>query len=434
MSKILLLADAGSTTGFARVTHALGDRLVSQYGHEIHCLATNFDGDAGAIDTPMKLWRPNILQPDDIFGASRYVELIARLMPDLIIIMNDPYMVLRAIFRNKWDTDLILGRTRPIIAYMPVDGTHQPSYWARLPEFVSKLAALPGSTDPMFVPIAMSKFGAKFLETDDVIYHGVEPEFRPVTEDDPIVTTAGEVITDKASAKVAFGFDPDQFLVLRVDRNSHRKNFGDTWRALVPVMKRHKNMVAWFHCRAEGDSLEIPQLLNRDPETSDRFFYPGLYSTVHGWPNQDLVALYNAADLFVSTSMGEGFGLTLAEAAACGVPIIAQKVSSIPEVVGPGGFLIPPERLMAVDSGEDQWLPDVKGFTNAIERLYSDRGLRESLGAAGRAHVLEKFNWDDKAAQMNEVITRVAQKVSEMPIRGGEQDAEPDPEPEPVGV
>lgn len=427
MSRILLLADAGSTTGFARVSHAIGDRLVRDYGHEIHCLAVNYDGDAGAYDTPMKLWKPNKLVPEDLFGASRYIEMLGKVMPDIVMIINDPYLVLRAIFRNKYDQGMLLGRTRPIIAYMPIDGTGQPPYWGQLPELVDKLKAVPGGTGPLLVPVAMSKFGAKFLETDDVIYHGVDPAFRPATEDDPIITSAGDVVTSKADAKKAFGFTEDQFLILRVDRNSHRKNFGDTWRAIVPVMKRHPNVVAWFHCKAEGDQLEIPQLISRDPDTMERFFYPGMYDTKQGWAEPDLVALYNAADMFVSTSMGEGFGLTLAEAAACEVPIVAQKVSAIPEVVGPGGFLIPPERVMAMDSGEDQWLPDVKSFTNAIERLYSDRALRESLGSAGRAHVLETFDWDEKAAQFDALITRVAQKVSEMPTQG-----EPDAEPEPV--
>jgi glycosyltransferase involved in cell wall biosynthesis len=274
----------------------------------------------------------------------------------------------------------------------------------------------------------MSKFGQEFLDTDHLIYHGVETDqFRPLTEG-PLVLSNGIEISTKAEAKAAFGIPEDAFLVLRVDRNSHRKNFSDTWRALVPVMQRHPNVYAWFHCRAEGDQLELPQLVSRDMVTAQRFFWPGKFTTHHGWANQDLVGLYNAADLFVSTSMGEGFGLTLAEAAACGLPIIAQKVSSIPEVVGPGGFLLKPERLMATESGQDQWLPDVKAFTNAIERLYSDVGLRESLGSAARAHVLETFSWDVAARQFHELITRVAQEIPETPASDGDDHA-PDPDP-----
>jgi D-inositol-3-phosphate glycosyltransferase len=429
MSKILLLADAGSTTGFARVSHAIGDRLVRDYGHEIHCLAVNYDGDAGAWDTGMKLYLPNKLITRDVYGTSRFVELMASVLPDVVMMINDPAAIVRHLFKNKYDQEFILARTRPIICYMPIDGTNQPPLWSAIGSIVNKLSPMRGSVDPLFIPVAMSKFGQAFLDSDDMIYHGIDQSFHPATPENPVITSAGDIVTSKDEAKAAFGFTPDQFLVLRVDRNSIRKNFGDTWRALIPVMKRHSNVVAWFHCKAEGDQLEIPSLVSRDPDTADRFYYPAKYDTKNGWSENDLIALYNAADLFVSTSMGEGFGLTLGEAAACEVPIIAQKIASIPEVVGPGGFLLQPERLFAVDSGEDQWLPDVKAFTNAIERLYSDRKLRESLGKAGRAHVLETFDWDHKASQFDALINRVAQMTSEMPIRGDE-DAEPEPDPE----
>jgi D-inositol-3-phosphate glycosyltransferase len=431
MPRILVLADAGSTTGFARATHAIGDRLVRDYGHEVHVLAVNFDGDAGKWDTPMRLWMPNKLVRDDMFGLSRFVELIGEVMPEIVLMFNDPYVVLRHIFRNRYDENMILARTRPIIAYMPVDGTNQPSQWSKIPELVSQVPPIPGGTGPRLVPVAMSKFGAEFLDTDHVVYHSVEPEFRPLSEG-PITLTSGTTVSTKAEMKKELGLPEDSFLILRVDRNSHRKNFGDTWRAIVPVMHRHPNIYAWFHCRAEGDQLELPQLVSRDLPTAHRFFWPGKFDTKHGWPNQDLVGLYGAADLFVSTSMGEGFGLTLAEAASCGVPIIAQKVSSIPEVVGPGGFLLKPERLMATDSGQDQWLPDVKAFTNAIERLYSDVGLRQSLGEAGRKHVLSTTSWDTAAKQFDELITRVAQEAPVTPALDGDEDA-PDPDPGSAG-
>lgn len=424
MPKILVLADAGATTGFARVTHALGDRLARDYGHEVHVLAVNFDGDAGRWDTPMRLWMPTQKVQTDTYGLSRFVELLGEVMPDVVLIINDPYVVMRHIFRNRYDEDLLLARTRPIIAYMPVDGTNQPSQWNRLPELVGKVPPVTGGTGPKLIPVAMSKFGQEFLDTDHMIYHGVDPSFRPLSEG-PLTLTSGAVVHTKAEMRAELGLGnlpEDAFLILRVDRNSHRKNFGDTWRAIVPVMKRHANVYAWLHCRAEGDQLELPQLVSRDPETASRFYWPGKYSSKHGWREADLIGLYNSADLFISTSMGEGFGLPLAEAAACGLPIIAQKVASIPEVVGPGGFLLKPERLTATESGQDVWLPDVKAFTDAIERLYGSSGLRDSLAAAGRQHVLDSFDWDVAARQFHELITRVAQENPVTPALDGDDD------------
>jgi len=59
-------------------------------------------------------------------------------------------------------------------------------------------------------------------------------------------------------------------------------------------------------------------------------------------PDDDLVALYNAADLFVYPSIYEGFGLPPLEAMACGTPVITSDTSSLPEVVGDAGLLVDP--------------------------------------------------------------------------------------------
>jgi len=325
VARLLWLGDAGCTTGFGRVSHAIGDRLVRDYGHDIHALAVNYDGDYWP--TAMKLYRPNKMVQTDIYGQSRYVELLGEVMPDAVVILNDPYVVLRFLFRNKYDEEMVLARLRPILAYMPVDGYDSPVIWSQMPDLVSKTDPIKDAPPPSLTPIVMAEHGHTMFPGAPLVYHGVETgTFRPATPRDPIVMSNGAKVASKTDAKRALGFKPDDFLVLRVDRNSHRKNYSDTWRALVPLMKRYPQMHAWFHCQGEGDSVELPQVLGREPSVADRFHFPGNFSTRVGWTESDLVTIYNAADVFVSTSWGEGFGLTLAEAAACGVPVVAHNI------------------------------------------------------------------------------------------------------------
>ena len=59
-------------------------------------------------------------------------------------------------------------------------------------------------------------------------------------------------------------------------------------------------------------------------------------------PDNDLPALYNAANLFVYPSLYEGFGLPPLEAMSCGCPVITSNISSLPEVVGDAGIMIDP--------------------------------------------------------------------------------------------
>jgi glycosyltransferase involved in cell wall biosynthesis len=94
----------------------------------------------------------------------------------------------------------------------------------------------------------------------------------------------------------------------------------------------------------------------------------------------DPASLLQASDIFVLASTGEAFGLVLAEAMACGVPIVGSESGAIPEIVEDGvtGFLITPR--------------DEVSFADAIERLARDEDLRRQTGANGLARVRERFS------------------------------------------
>jgi len=406
--RVLWLGDAGCHTGFARVTHSIGERLVSTFGHDVHVLATNYDGDF--VDTPLKLYRPTTKLPTDVYGTSRFLEMLLKVQPDVVIVLNDAHIVLRFLFQNPWDEKRILLRHRPIVAYIPVDGTNVPATWSLIPKVVD--------------PVVMCEFGRTAFPGAPVVYHGIDTSvYHPLSEG-PIRASNGQLVRTKSEAKQIFGYDPDRFLVLRVDRNSMRKNYVDTWHALQPVMDKYSDIDVHFHCVPKDES-DLILVASRNQSTKTRFFYPGDVNTFRGWPEENLAILYNAADAFVSTSWGEGFGLTLLEAAACGTPIVAQAASSIPEVVGEGGILIEPERRFTVYAGVDMALPNVTAFSQAIERLYLSKGLRRELGAKGASHA-KSFSWDVAAERFDALIgdaaTRPSKEVTDADLGGEVQD------------
>jgi glycosyltransferase involved in cell wall biosynthesis len=100
-------------------------------------------------------------------------------------------------------------------------------------------------------------------------------------------------------------------------------------------------------------------------------------------PEEDLVLLYNAAQVFVFPSLYEGFGLPILEAMACGTPVVTSNTSSMPEVAGEAALLVDPT--------------DVQAIAEAIEGLLRDESLRHSLGARGTEQA-NRFSWP-KAAQ-----------------------------------
>ncbi len=380
--RILVFGDAGCHTGFASVIHNIFERIVSKHGADVHVLASNYRGDYWP--TNLKLYAP---PPAEVYGQSRFVEMTAKLMPDLIFILNDPAVVLNQLLNNAYDPEKVLWRgiaagdyhyRPPIVAYLPVDGYDNPKSWDTLADRVTR--------------VAMTHFGSEAMDNAPIVWHGVDTNiFKPI---------------DKREAKVALGYDPDRFLVLRVDKNSTRKNYPDTWRALRPILARHSDIDVHFHCLPNaGDGYDLRAFAWNDEAFRDRLTFSPSLGGFTGWSEQSLATLYAAADLFVSTSWGEGFGLTLLEAMASGTPVVATDCSAITEVVDTGGVLIPPARRIATPMGQDQCLPDVDGFTAAIERLYLGAGSRRKIAERGIRQASE-FSWDVAADKMYSIITK----------------------------
>lgn len=107
--------------------------------------------------------------------------------------------------------------------------------------------------------------------------------------------------------------------------------------------------------------------------------------------DQELIALYQEATAFLFPSLYEGFGSPPAEAMAGGVPVIASNRASIPEVVGPGGLLLDPDRVL--------------DWQQAVEALCTDPGRRQALSEAGRRRAPE-LSYDRTAERTVEAYRR----------------------------
>lgn len=100
--------------------------------------------------------------------------------------------------------------------------------------------------------------------------------------------------------------------------------------------------------------------------------------------DEELVDLYMGSAMFIYLSLYEGFGLPLLEAMACGAPVIASNVSSIPEIVGDAGILASP-----TDGAE---------LKEAIWTIHTNPEMQSRLAAKGRKRALD-FSWDKMAQE-----------------------------------
>jgi glycosyltransferase involved in cell wall biosynthesis len=87
--------------------------------------------------------------------------------------------------------------------------------------------------------------------------------------------------------------------------------------------------------------------------------------------DEQLAAFYRRADVFVSASDHEGFGVPLLEAMAFGVPVVARATAAVPETVAEGGLLVPPDASPLV-------------LTEAVAAVFDDPAVRAALVEGGR--------------------------------------------------
>jgi glycosyltransferase involved in cell wall biosynthesis len=126
----------------------------------------------------------------------------------------------------------------------------------------------------------------------------------------------------------------------------------------------------------------------------------GLSQCVRYWgyiPHLEIGKHYRSACLLAAPTRHESFGLILAEAMACGIPVVATRVTAIPEVVEDGvtGLLVP--------------VDDPTALADALAAVLSDPERAAAMGRAGRARVEERFAWDEIIRQWERLLFQVAE-------------------------
>jgi len=217
---------------------------------------------------------------------------------------------------------------------------------------------------------------------------------------------------------VPLGTDPFQFRP-GIDTRAARSRYGmenGRWLLTVARLAAHKGIDTVIRVMAVlqdeypdlkyavvGSGIELTQLqaLARGLGVADRVRF------VTDVPDEDLPSLYNTAEVYLGVSrpvelMIEGFGISLSEASACGIPVIGSLTGGMPDAVRNG------ETGLLVDSRSPE------AVANAVGLLLRDRELAGRLGAAARKAVETFYNWDRVAAD----VLRIGSQHARQPVSG----------------
>lgn len=411
-------------TGFGTVTQDLGRRLLD-LGEDVRFISLN----EGVLEEPFASrtlaaltfeWAAEAEKKVGQAPTDRLSKLLTTGMselpmfsrqpwgtwkPEAVILLGDFAAVRMLVGQGNDDTRLNAFRDIPTYHYCPVEGVDLPPLWKELWDVVR--------------PVAMSKFGqaeiAKVVGYEPpMIYHGVDSEtFHPASPERPIritsVAGAEKPLKSKDDCKTALaGFLCDRMgrkriprnWLLRTDRHMPRKQLNAMLDAVGPVLRKHPDWALVLHCQAhdQGGYLFDSTSKHRFDDVREQIFQ----TDYRGMPRDLLVTLYNAADIYLSTS-AEGFGLTVAEALACGVPAVAADYSAVPEVVGKAGIVV--GGSLIYNEYDHFWFTvNQQEYGAAVEFLMGSRKKREKAGALGAHRIRSLFRWDTAARQFRDLL------------------------------
>lgn len=231
--------------------------------------------------------------------------------------------------------------------YMPVDHDPiSPIVYDRLP-FAAK-------------PIAMSQFGAAQLKRKgidcDYAPHGVDTDIFKPTDD-----------------RIEFG-DADFLIGCVATNRGRRKNLDGLMEAFTKFNKNHPKSALYIHTRATGHNLgdlNLPNLA-RELGVHDKVFFPAWREYDLGFSDEWMATMYSSLDVFCLPSRGEGFGVPIIEAEACGCPVIVTGATSMPELVG-GGWILKNNKWEYTYQSSWQADPDIDEIVEYLEQAYREK-------------------------------------------------------------
>ena len=227
--------------------------------------------------------------------------------------------------------------------------------------------------DSEAVPIAMSEFGR-----DQLTKAGLEPFYAPHGIDTGVFRPGITEVRGVAPRK-ALGLPDDAFVIGMNAANKGnykaRKGFPWAFAAVGMFMRDHPDAVLFLHTERHGmaEGFKMDRLLRSCNVPEDRVFYIDQYMYRLGLQPETMAAMYNAFDVLLAPSMGEGFGIPVVEAQACGVPVIVSNFSAQPELVGSGWAI---DGTPDWDEGQGAWfhIPSVGGIVDALNEAYAGEG------------------------------------------------------------
>lgn len=414
-TKVLFWGDYCCSTGFSTVSSNIWKRLIETGKYELDVLGINYSGDPydrskfpGNVYTAMSALN---LQPpyNEPYGRQKLLDILGSGEYDIAFFLQDTF-VLQPIMEPLTQLQQELsksGKSFKTVYYFPIDATPKPDW---VTDVVSKID----------YPVAYTQYGYnECIEVDpnlkdklSVIYHGNDFDTFYYVQDRSAV---------EEFRNVAFrGDTKNKFLIVNVNRNQRRKDIARSLMILKELKDRGRDdFILYLHMAAIDVGGNIfDQANSMGLQLGKDYLIPENFTPHNGLPPELLNMIYNSADAFLTTTHGEGWGLSVTEAMSTKTPVVAPNNTSLIEMLADNrAFLVDsgadPSMWIIKDQDNDRMRP-LMNVSQAADRLIDIKNGK-SPDVEEAYDWIKFYNWDNIVKQWDQLLDKVMAEPSKIP-------------------
>lgn len=380
--RVLAYCDSPTcATGFGTVSRNIFEGLYKTGRFDIDILGINYWGDPHNF--PYRIWPTGTNNERDPYGRQKSVSMIPQMDYDILFFLQDSFIMN---FLPTLLPHLKMNRQRAFksILYFPVDSVIK-EQWAKNVNTADYLVA--------YSEFGKQEFLKKIPDREEVLVipHGVNTkEYYPLPK--------SEV---ESFRKQFFGTYADHFIITNLNRNQQRKDIPRTIIAFKEFRKYVPNSILYLHMAPKDQGWDLPAVCEEmGLSTASDVIFPQNFGPNQGYPRHVVNLIYNASDVVVSTTLGEGFGLAWMEALAARVPIVMPANTMLPEFINDDiGYLCKSGSnpslwtVIQFDNEVLRPLTDVEDLVRILVSIYNNRGEAMQKAENGYQWITNNMDW-----------------------------------------